>query len=260
MMRSRNGGRFTRKTALLICMACGPAFSSTPALDHPRWAVRVSSDGHNYFIGQPNCHPLAYFLKETSRLNYHHYATIHIEPGKTEDEAKSLSIGEVAGRPVEQINHDIDIDDGKFFLKIIVVQRGTGEFCEIYHQEWMSEQFYQEVLPASLAVVGSETILMARDRVSGNGNWFDEHYWTFDKDGPIDLQVSERIRELLKKLLPPEYGVMNGGGFNVENLSYDLPVWGPQDGHCCPSGGKIHFEFALEDHQMVVASQKYDSD
>jgi hypothetical protein len=256
-MRALDGCRAAGRAILLFAAPCVLAVSSPSAPDHPTWAVRVSSDGRNYFVDQPNCHPLAYFLKEAARLNYHHYATIHVEPGKTEDEAKLQRIGEVAGRPIEQINHAIDIDDGRFFLKIIVVLRGESEFCEIYHQEWMGDSLYREVNPASLENVGSETILVTHDAVSGNGNWYDEHYWAFGREGPIDLGVTEKIREIQKSILPKDFGVMNGGGFNLQDLTYTTPVWGPNDAHCCPSSGSVKIKFALKEHGLVVVSQSY---
>jgi hypothetical protein len=242
------------RSVLILVVACALARPTVAVPNHPRWAVRVSSDGFAYFIDQPNCHPLAYFLNDTSRLNYHHIL-VRIQPGKTKDEAKSQRIGEVAGRTIEQVTHQIN--DGELFLKMVVVERGAGEFCEIYHQEWMADAFYLDVLPAYLLKVGSETILVTHDPLNGNGNWYDEHYWTFDKDGPIDLYVTEKIREIQEKLLPEGSGVMNGGGFDVQNLTYVTPVWGPNDAHCCPEGGSIQIKFALKDHQLTVVSQTF---
>jgi len=51
---------------VLVCLVTAPP---SDASDHPRWAVRVSSDGYAYFIDQPNCHPLPYFVNDTSHLN-----------------------------------------------------------------------------------------------------------------------------------------------------------------------------------------------
>jgi hypothetical protein len=70
--------------------------------------------------------------------------------------------------------------------------------------------------------------------------------------------VIEKIREIQKTILPKEFGVMNGGAFKVQKLTYDSPVWGPNDGHCCPSGGSVQIKFALRDHQLAVVSQRYE--
>lgn len=249
-------GPIMLRTISAILLACTMAGATAATDEHPRWAVRVSSDGHAYFIDQPNCHPLAYFLNDTSRLNDHHIL-VRIQPGKTKDEAKSQSIGEIGGHTINQITHNIN--DGELLLKMLVVERRTDEFCEIYHQEWMGDTFYQEVLLANLVNVNSEIILATADRISGNGNWYDEHYWTFDKEGPIDLYVSEKIREIQKRLLPKDSGVMNGGGFNAQDLTYVTSVWGPSDGHCCPSGGRIEIKFVLKDHRLTVVDQKFDA-
>lgn len=244
------------RSILTFVLVCLVAVSAMAASDHPRWAVRVSSDGHAYFIDQPNCHPLAYFVNETSRLNYHHII-VKIQPGQTKDEASSRDVGEVDGRKIVQVSHKIN--DSELFLKMVVVERASAEFCEIYHQEWLGDGFYNEVLPVDFVKVDSQTILETADPESGNGNWFDEHYWTFDKDGPIDLCVTEKIREIEKQLLPKDSGVMNGGGFKVQDLTYDTPVWGPGDGHCCPTGGNIKIEFVLKDHHLTLLAQNYEA-
>jgi len=257
MMRGRRGRLGLLTILLLPRFAAAQAPSSTDSHDHPTWAIRVNSEMHRYFIDEPNCHSLVYFRTEIAHLNYQH-RMFHIEAGKNTDEVKPLRIGEVAGRTIQQITHDIrGEDDSHLLLRLLVVERGPGEFCEIYHQEWMDGGFYQEVLPASLAEVESEAVLMTHDPLAGNGNWFDEYYWSFGKDGPIDLRVTERIRAIQKNILPKEFGVMNGGGFDVEKLTYGSPVWGPKDGHCCPSGGSVQIKFALKEHELVVVSQSY---
>lgn len=245
-----------------FAVACMLVTPMSTAASHPRWAVRVSSDGHNYFIDQPNCHPLAYFLNDTAQLNYHH-VPIQIQPGKTKDESADQTIGEVTGWKIVEVTHKID--DGALNLRLLLVERHAGEFCEIYHQEYLGHfgagdeyGVYQDVLPAYFVNNGPETILATHDPVSGNGNWSDENYWTFDKDGPIDLCISETIREIEKQLLPKDLGVMKGGGFDIESLAFTSPVWGPKDGGCCPASGTVRIQFALKDHRLVVASQTFD--
>jgi hypothetical protein len=246
----------------VIAVVAGAVLAaSTPAqINHPQWAVRTSYDGANHFIDQPSCHPLAYFLNDTARLNYHH-SIIHIEPGRTKDETKSLTIGEAEGWNIVQVTHKIA--DGALFLRLLLVERHAGEFCEIYHQEYMGVPdepadlygVYDKVLPAYLVNVGPETVLAVNDPVSGNGNEYDEHYWTFDKGGPIDLCVLEKIKETEKTLLPKGSTLANGGEFNIEQLTYEAGVR-PQNGSTC-CGGNIQIQFALRDHRLIVASQNF---
>jgi hypothetical protein len=193
-------------------------------------------------------------MSDTPRLNVHH-SLVRIQPGMTKDEVKAQRIGEVGGHTIEQVTHNFN--EGQLFLKIIVVGRGADEYCEIYHQEWMDGGFYQDVQPAYLLQVSSEPVLATHDPLGGNGNEYDEHYWTFDKDGPIDLCVTEEIRESLEKLLPHGSHIMNGGGFDVRNLAYVTPVWGPHDAHCCPTGGTIRIKFVLQEHRLSVLNQSF---
>ena len=237
--------------AISLILASGVRAADSPS--HPRWAVRVSSDGHPSVIDEPNCHPLDYFAHDLSHYNYKHPLD-RKQLSFLQDTFSSRPISEIGGFKVLQLEHLIN--DHDLTVKILVVQRTRGEFCEIYHQEWLAG-LYQEVLPAQVSEVGSDTILSTADPVTGNGNWRDDHYWTFDKDGPIDLEVNDKISETQKTLLPKGMIVMNGGGFDLLTLTYAMPVWKSSDAHCCPTGGSIEIKFALKDHQLVVVSQSY---
>jgi hypothetical protein len=211
------------KTLLLVAAVCAFACPSLAADAHPQWAVRVSYDGANHVLDEPSCHALPYFQKDTAEL-IHHHVMVHVYPGKTKDETASLAIGVVDGWKVLQVTHNIS--DGTLYLRLLLVERKPGEFCEIYHQEYMggdSENpydVYREVLPAYLVKTGTETLIAVRDPVNGNGNEFDENYWSFDKSGPIDLCVYEAIREITKTLLPENWAIVIGDGFKVESLTY----------------------------------------
>lgn len=247
------------KSLLTLIAACALASLALGATAHPRWAVRVSSDGFAYFIDQPNCHPLTYFLNDTARLNYQKHWIIHIKPGKTNDEAQSRPVGEVAGWKILEVRHKIN--GGRLFLRLLLIERRAGEFCEIYHQEWMGDPdnflsplaVYREVLAPYLVKAGSETLLAVRDPASGNGYEFDEHYWSFDKNGPIDLGVDEVIRDVEKRLLPENWTITKGDGFNAERLTYTAAPLERTSGRY----GILHIRFALKDHRLVVVSQNF---
>ncbi len=243
------------KSFVALIAACALASPIFGATDHPQWAVRVSDDGGGYFIDQPNCHSLAYFLNDTARLNYGHPLT-HIKPGKANHESQSQPVGEVAGWKIFEVRHKIN--GGQLFLRLLLVERHAGELCEIYHQEWMGDPdnpygVYQEVLPPYFIQIGAETLLAVRDPVSGNGYEFDEHYWSFDKNGPIDLCVDEAIREVTKTLLPADWVIARGGGFDAEHLTYANAPLERTSGRY----GTLRIQFALKDHRLIVVSQKF---
>lgn len=237
--------------AILLILAAGVRAADAPR--HPRRAVRVSSDGHPSVIDEPNGHSFDYFAHGPSHYNYKHPLDRR-QLSFLQDRFRSRSISEIAGFQVLQLEHVIN--DHEFTVKILVVQRTRSEFCEIFDQEW-TRGLYQEVLPAQASEVGSDTILFTAEPASGNGNWRDEHYWAFDKAGPIPLEVDDKISETQKRVLPKGMMVRHGGGFDLLRLTYAMPVWKSGDPHCCPTGGIIEIKFALEDQQLVVVRQSY---
>jgi hypothetical protein len=252
MMRVCDGGRAALRAILLFAVLSVLAVSSSTPGDHPRWTVHVASGKGSSYVEKPICHSLKYFVSDPKRFDYDG-DLFGKKPSEIKDKVDSQRIGEVAGYTVRQVTHTIN--DGDLIMKMIFVVRADDSLCEIYHQQMAG--VIVSVEPAYFVQVGPETILSTTDPVSGNGVWREEAYWTFDKDGPIELRVNDKIDEIQKELLPKGLVVMNGSAFNVGSLTYDSPVWGPDDAHCCPSGGNIRIEFALKDHRLTVVSQAY---
>jgi hypothetical protein len=250
--RPRAVALVTLTAALAISLSSARALSPAKPPDHPRWAVIVVSDNGNRYIDEPICQPVQYFSGDAQRFDYDHELA-----GKSSAEIKekvdSQLLGTAQGFAVWQTTHVIN--GNQLTIKMILVERKAGEFCEIYHQQLAPDMV--SVAPAYLVPVGAETILASTDPWIGNSGQRMDVYWTFDKDGPILLDVDHQIDEILKKLLPKGRIIMNGGGFNVQTLTYGMPVWKPRDPHCCPTGGSIEIKFALKDHQLVEVSQSY---
>ena len=118
---------------------------------------------------------------------------------------------------------------------MILVQRTSGEYCEIFQQEY--DALTIEAKPAYIQTVGSQTVLGTHDRVTGSGGYWLEEYWTFDKDGPIPLDL-RIIDETVSKLMLPEDRSDRGYQFEIQTLS--------------AHAGEIFVQFALVDHQLVV--------
>ncbi len=253
-MPLRRAGRVSLPAALLIVLFSSPAFSSSKPPDHPRWAVLVISDNRSWYIDEPICQSLGYFANPGTpqRFDYDHELSTK-KPEEIKEKVSAHAVGVAPGYPVWQVNRVIS--GNELTIKMILVQRKPHEYCEIYHQQLMPDLVTAE--PAYLVRIGSEVILATTDPISGNGGRSEELYWIFDKDGPILLDVAGKIDERLRKLLPKGLIIMNGGGFNVQTLTYGMPVWKGGDAHCCPTGGSIEIKFALKDHQLVVLSQSY---
>jgi hypothetical protein len=253
-MRVREGCCVGTQIAVALCLASAPAFSYPKPPDHPRWAVLLVSDIDGRYIDEPICNSLEYFsfAGAAQRFDYDHELSLR-KIVEIKDKVDSQALGVAQGFAVRQVTHIIN--DNQLTIKMLLAERKAGEFCEIYHQQLSPDMVTAE--PAFLVHVGTETILASTDPYSGNTGQRAEVYWTFDKDGPILLDVDHVIDETLKKVRPKGMRIMNGGGFDVRTLTYSQLAWKAGDPHCCPTGGSIEIKFALKDHQLVVVSQSY---
>ncbi|MFZ3264152.1 MAG: hypothetical protein WA172_09130 [Terriglobales bacterium] len=243
----------TISIAALAYLAVAAALVVPARPSHPRWALHSYSGKRDFYVDQPNCHPLTYFSIDPKRFDYGEDLLVK-QPADLKDKVESQPIGRIAEFTVYEVVHNIN--DGDLVMKMILVKRKAGEFCEIFQQQYDAVSVTVE--PAYLVNVDSETILATSDRVTGNGAFLIEEYWAFDKDGPIPLDASAKISEITLKLLPQGRTIMNGSAFNIETLSYSSPVWQAGDAHCCPSGGSVRIQFALKDHMLTVTSQSFD--
>ncbi len=87
------------------------------------------------------------------------------QPADLKDKVESQPIGRIAEFTVYEVVHNIN--DGDLVMKMILVKRKAGEFCEIFQQQYDAVSVTVE--PAYLVNVNSETILATSDRVTGNG-------------------------------------------------------------------------------------------
>lgn len=136
----------------------------------------------------------------------------------------------------------------------IFSQGRTGDVCEIYSYSSMEGAVTPR--PAYLIRHGPSTVLAVRSRVLGTGAFYEERYWLLTPNGPLALDLSP-IGAAVNPLLPAGYGIWKGYGLNMERLCYSMPVWKPDDGNCCPTGGSVYAKLAIRGGRIVVNGQRY---
>jgi hypothetical protein len=203
------------------------------------------------FYNDSRCHRLQYFSKNAeSFVGYGSYW-----PGGP-DTVASERIGAINGFTIYDVIHNVG---DMWFMKMILVERTRGEFCEIFQQEY--ERSILTTMPAYIITVDSENVLVTEDPVMGVGGLSLRAYWTFDKQGPIILDFGE-IDEAINDFLPDGYYVEEGdySGFNIGALTYEAPVWKGEEGsdNCCPLGGHIYVEFGFRNHQLSPIDTKFE--
>lgn len=110
-----------------------------------RWSVKVVGQDRRHNKGI-NCHALKYFL-DTSHLKEfeYNYAVLKPYPDHIPDAVRSERPGEIHGFAIYDVIHTVDLsefpaDHENFsypppLVKMILVERKPGEFCEIYHEK-----------------------------------------------------------------------------------------------------------------------------
>jgi hypothetical protein len=244
--------------ALVIFLLTSPtAWAQKLSATDLRWAVNVEDEGPHPTYKKLNCHPLQYFV-DPKNLKEFDYGAFQLRDLLEDnvDKVHSYRLGAIRGFTIYEAIHRVGDDEGFRILKMILVERKSGQFCEIYHEQGESGILIVE--SSFIVDVGGEKVLASHDRVPGTGNFYNEAYWTFDKDGPIPLDLNV-IDEAVDSVIPAGMGLSKGGGFDVTWMSFDSGIWKDGDGGCCPSG-EVHLKLALKNHKLVVISKRFELD
>jgi hypothetical protein len=205
----------------LLCPSASPQSISS----NVRWTVRVAGRDRRQNKGL-SCHSFDYFTDSNHLKDFdyvYHFPKPY--PVEIDDVVESKRRGTVNGFVVYDIVHRIDFGDAPAdwehfsyppaLIKMVLITRKPGEFCEIFHEQDSEGEFSPS--PSYFVDVGSERVLAVHDPISGNGNYYNEAYWTFDTDGPIPLNLSI-IQDTVEKILPKGARVYRGFGFEIADL------------------------------------------
>jgi len=207
----------------------------------------------------PDCHPLPYFSdpQNLKNLNFSGALIGPDAPGLTYEKfARSLRVGQIGGFAIYEvifrINEEYSFEMQPYAtMKMILVERKRGEFCDVYNEQGPARTVKADA-PVAIVATGSEPILAA-------GGSF-RQYWTFDKDGPMPLDL-RIIDDTARTLLPPGESLAAGpahDGFDIATLSFSAAVSQAGDAPCCPTGGTVSISFALKNHQLSVVAKNVD--
>lgn len=147
---------------------------------------------------------------------------------------------------------DKGIETGRADWKSILVRIPSGLLYEIYHLQAMG----MEIGPSYFMNAGSTEILATSTPWGGTGNWSYESYWWFDKDGPVKINTDTAEAAALQ-IIPAGSEIENGGGLDMEHLTFESAVWKKEDAHCCPTGGSVEIKFKLDKGLLVVTDKRF---
>lgn len=225
----------------------------SPTIDS-RWSL-LSVNGKGANLDGPSCHTLAYFSGSPLRFDFERWFFGINDPAALKTETEQRTIGVIAGRRIVQVIQRINGNEA--VMKRLLVQRSPRSYCMIYQQQYSPSTVHAG--DAYILTFGDQSLLATRDRVDGTGNYYLEHYWSFDAAGPVELDLNV-IRQHTKTLLPPGHSIWKGYGLDMKNLCYAMPVWKDTDANCCGTGGEVALKLAIVNHRLKVVDSKYSAD
>lgn len=220
--------------------------------------------GINEFSDVASPHPLQYFTDDPFLRDEENDFCLNCTPERKSQVHKQhrfktelSKIGEIQNFAVYNLFYYFDegIESRTIDWKSILVRVPSGQFREIYHLQARGI----EIDPAYFMDAGSTEILATSDSMGGTGNFSYESYWWFDKDGPVRINTDDAVSAALD-ILPAGYEIRNGGGLNMETLTFLSSVWKPGDAHCCPTGGGVEIKFRLDKGFLTIIHKRFTPD
>ena len=101
---------------------------------------------------------------------------------------------------------------------------------------------------------GTPTYVAIPGRYMGTGNHNADLVFRWAEDGELVQVDNWSWRTTLDQKLPEGLGVWKGVDFNYPIMFAHSPLWRADDGNCCPNGGEVFLDFAIEDDVLVVTS------
>jgi hypothetical protein len=245
---------------VLALLVFGSGAAQTKGLGDSRWIVRNQGEAPE----PPSCHSLQYFLDDpvAAERAIDSEFPVELESSAVRQSVMSVRVGEIAGFEIYSLIDQTAsalAPQETYYIKMILVQRSPGEYCEIYNdldERTAMATVRDAYLLSVRSDTGSETLLGSKDPFSGTGGLAKEEYWTFDDQGPIWVNYESLLGQTVQKLLPPG-GYAQAGSFDIKTLSFRAGVSKEGDCASCVSDGSVHVQFAIRDHRLEIVSEEY---
>jgi hypothetical protein len=211
---------------LFIAAVAMPAFAGS----NSRWYV-LAYGGKGEMHGEPICHALAYFSESPLPLDLDGDYSGE-KPGDLKTQAKVTLLGTMNGRRVFEVKQTVyrragarpDAPDANLppSMKILLVERRAGEFCDIYQNQYAYDPT-NEIDQAAILDIGGRKVLKTYE--TDMHTWF-LAYWAMDGLGPLSLNP-DALYTAISSASPagtlPFRGALNlvGSHFTVDISRYN---------------------------------------
>jgi hypothetical protein len=222
-----------------------------PALarsDSP-WNV-LAYGGKGDMKGAPICHPLSYFSDFPKSLDFDG-DFFDDKPADLATNAKATYLGEIGGRKIYEVIQTVRRRDATQTnlpptMKILLVERQSGEFCDIYENEYAYDPTNETDEAVILNIKGRKVL---KTYESDERTWF-LVYWTMNEKGPVLLNA-DGLYKAIQSASPAgaqPYGGRYGAPINLTNSHFTADMFRPDDSLL----GTVDLELAVEGSEIVA--------
>ena len=238
---------------LLIAAVAMPAFAGS----NSRWYV-LAYGGKGEMHGEPICHALAYFSESPLPLDLDGDYSGE-KPGDLKTQAKVTLLGTMNGRRVFEVKQTVyrragarpDAPDANLppSMKILLVERRAGEFCDIYQNQYAYDPT-NEIDQAAILDIGGRKVLKTYE--TDMHTWF-LAYWAMDGLGPLSLNP-DALYTAISSASPagtlPFRGALNlvGSHFTVDIYNADLDQ---------TTLGRVDLDLSVQGNRIVAVRKRW---
>ncbi len=187
--------------------------------------------------------PLDVYQRFPPPMNHRNFDSYAV-PGKPRGNAELL--GTLGGKRVYAVRYSNGLTG-------VLVERQADRYLPVLYVNPELQIDHLQVMK-----LGSEDLLAYSTTVPGNGHLTVDYYFTLDRGIPKSIHYQTVLSKELERILPRGYGILKGGGFNIDTLVFSNSVWEEGNAGCCPSGGSVNVVLGLEKAEFVVRSSHYE--
>jgi hypothetical protein len=214
------------------------------------WNV-LAYGGKGEMHGAPVCHALAYFSKSPLRLDFDHDFAGENTAGLTV-QAKVSLVGTVAGRKVFKVLQNVSrhrAAPAQPAMKILLVERRPGEFCDIYQNQYAYDPTNEMDETAILAINGRHVL---KTYETDRQTWFIA-YWVMGNEGPVRLNT-DALDTAISSVSPAGARPFRGA-VEVSGTDFTVRLYRAESGE--KPLGRVELKLGISGDRLVAVSKRW---
>ena len=259
IVRIMNAAALFFASETIICASNQSVERPTLARSNSPWNL-LAYGGKGEMHGAPICHPLNYFSVSPLSLDFD--ADFFGEkPDDLATQTKVTILGTMSGREVYKVMQmvhrkngsrpDDPVTNSQPTMKILLVQRRSGEFCDIYENQYAYDPRDETDEAVILNINGREVL---KTYETDKHTWF-LVYWAMDEHGPVRLTTDALYAAV--QSTSPAGALPYSGPFNLTGSHFTAEVSKIGSEYDGSPLGRVDLKLAVEGDKIIVVGKTW---